>query len=225
MKARLRIAFLPALALAAGLASAQPAPQPPDPGPRRGPGMMDEYGRGYGRGPGMMGGYGRGYGTGPGMGGYGRGYGTGPGMGGYGMGPGGPGGWGPGGWGPGLMGHGMMGGPMMGAGIGRALLTLDLEDAQRQQLLKLHDEQRRKHWELMGKMHDEMAKLRDAWMTPGKRDRAALSAAYRQLGELRQQAFESSLDAADRLDEILTAEQREQLRRTRGPWWMMDETE
>ena len=63
------------------------------------------------------------------------------------------------------------------------------------------------------------------WVEALVESRAALSAAYRQLAELRQQAFESRLDAADRLDQILTAEQREQLRRSLGPWWMMDEAE
>lgn len=227
MKASRSTTILAALALGAGIASAQPAPAPQAPGPggRMDPGMMDRggpqqyapgghggpgaWGSGYGRGPGMMEGYGRGYG----------------------MGPGGPGGWGPGMMmGPGMMGHGMMGhgfmgGPMMGAGGGRALWSLDLDESQRKEVLKLQDEQRRKHWELMGRMHDEMAKLRDAWLTEGKRDRAALSAAHKQMGELRQQAFEASLDAADRLDQILTAEQREQLRRSVGPWWMSDPDE
>lgn len=201
-----RSTFL-ALALVAGAALAQQSSQPSQPAPgtpppagyRMGPGMMG-YGPGYGPG----GGYG--YRMGPGMmGGYGPGYGMGPGM--------------MGGYGPGLgVGFGMMGGHgMMGPGIGRALWALDLDDAQRKQVLAIQDDLRRKHWELAGKGQEEVAKLRDAWLAP-TRDRAAILAGYRRLGELRQQALEQSLDAADRLDRILTGQQREQLRRW-GPWW------
>jgi nicotinate phosphoribosyltransferase len=186
-----------ALALAMGVALAQ---QPAKPGPGPGPGM----------GSGMMGGYGPG----------GPGYGMGPGMmGGYG--PGGPGGYGPGyGMGPGMMGGGMMGGGMMGMGpgMGRALWSLDLSDAQRKEVIKVQDELRKKNWEIAGKMQDEMARLRDAYWGSDKRDRQAISAAYKKLGELRQQRVENSLDAAERIEKVLTAEQRGQLRRL-GPWW------
>ncbi len=195
-----RSTFL-ALALVAGAALAQqssqptqPAPGTPPAGQRWGPGMMgDGPGYGYRMGPGMRGGYGPGYGMGPGMmGGYGQGYG---------------------------MGFGMMGGHgMMGPGIGRALWALDLDDAQRKQVLAIQDDLRRKQWELAGKAQEEMAKLRDAWLAP-RRDRAAILAGYKRLGDLRQQSLEQSLDAADRLDKVLTEQQREQLRRS-GPWWL-----
>ncbi|MCL4183102.1 MAG: Spy/CpxP family protein refolding chaperone [Burkholderiaceae bacterium] len=168
--------------------------------------MMGGYGPGYGMEPGTMGGYGPGRGMGPGMmGGHGPAYGMG--------------GMGPGMMGPGMMGHGMMGHGMMGGGIGRALWALDLDDGQRKQVLALQEELRRKHWDVAGKAQEEWVKLRDAWWTSGKRDRAAILAAYKRLGELRQQGLEQSLDAADRLDAILTDQQREQLRRW-GPWWL-----
>ena len=156
-------------------------------------------------GPGMMGGYGPGYGPGPGPG---YGYRMGPGMmGGYGMGP------------------GMMGGyGMMGAGVGRALWALDLDDAQRKQALAIQEDLRKKQWELAGKSQEEMAKLRGGWWTSGKRDRAAILASARRLSELRQQGLEQSLDAADRLDKILTEQQREQLGRW-GPWWLGDDAQ
>lgn len=219
-----RCAFLALAAgavLAAGAALAQqpappaagttpPAATTPPAGYRMGPGMMGGYGPGYGPG------YGQGYGPGPG---YGPGYGyrMGPGMmggdgRGYGMGPGMMGGFGPG--------FGMMGGyGMMGAGLGPALWALDLDDAQRKQVLAIQEDLRKKQWELAGKSQEEMAKLRDAWWTSGKRDRAAILAGSRRLSELRQQGLEQSLDAADRLDKVLTEQQREQLRRW-GPWWM-----
>lgn len=208
---------LVALVGAAALAGAVLAqPQSPGYGPgMMGPGMM---------GPGMMGGapgagprggygpgYGPGYGMGPGMmGGYGPGYGMGPGMMGGTMG--------------GMMGPGMMGGYGAGHGMGPgmmggALWSLELTDAQRSQITKIHDEARRKNWDVMGKMQDEQAKLRDVYAS-GKRDRAAILAAYRRIGELRLQRIENALDARDKLEGVLTKEQREQLRRA-SPWWMM----
>jgi Spy/CpxP family protein refolding chaperone len=192
-----------ALALGSTFALGQ-QPAKPGPGPGMGPGMMGGYGPG---GPGS--GYGPGYGMGPGM------------MGGYGPGPGG--GYGPAyGMGPGMMGGGMMAPGMMGggmgAGMGRALWSLDLTDAQRKEVLKVQDELRKKNWEIAGKVQDEMAKLRDAYWGSDKRDRKAISAAYKRIGELRQQRIENSLDAADRIEKVLTAEQREQVKRW-GPWW------
>jgi Spy/CpxP family protein refolding chaperone len=183
-------------------------PAKPGPGPGMGPGMMGGPGPGgpgaYG--PGGPGGYGPGYGMGPGMmGGYGPGYGSG--------GQGGPGY----GMGPGMMGGGMMGGGM-GPGMGRAVWSLDLNDSQRKEVLKVQDELRKKNWEIAGKMQDEMAKLRDAYWGSDKRNRVAISAAYKRIGELRQQRVENSLDAADRIEKVLSGEQREQLRRW-GPWW------
>jgi Spy/CpxP family protein refolding chaperone len=194
--------FAPAIvaaALALGTAGVSLAQQPARPGP--GPGMMGGYGPGgpgaYG--PGGQGGYGPGYGMGPGMmGGYGPGYG--------------------GGYGPGYgMGYGMMGGGM-GLGMGRALWSLDLNDNQRKEVLKVQDELRKKNWELAGKMQDEMAKLRDAYWGSGKRDRAAILAAYKRISDLRLQRIENSLDGADKIEKVLTAEQRDQMRRW-GPWW------
>src|SRR5690606_9870632 len=169
----------PALMLVASVALAQqPATTEPTPAPGQGPGMMMG-----GPGPGMMGGYGPGarggYGPGQGMGpgmmggcGYGPGYGMGGGM----MGPGMMGGgmMGGGMMGGGMMGGGMMGGGMMGPGMGRALWALDLDEAQRKEILKIGDELRKKHWAVAGQMHDEMAKMRDAGWAAGKRDRTAI---------------------------------------------------
>jgi Spy/CpxP family protein refolding chaperone len=172
--------------------------QPPAQG--TGPGMMDRsspgYGPGargypgYGMGPGMMGGYGRGWGMGPGM------------MGGYGS-----------GWG---MGPGMMDGPGMGMmgdfGLD-AVTQLDLNESQRKQVLRTEDELRKKNWELVGKMHDEMSKLRDAMWVGEKRDQAGILAANKRMSELRQQMLENSLAAADKVEAALTPQQREQLKR------------
>lgn len=197
MRARsLVIAVAAAAALGSGAVSAQ---QPGQPQPGMGPGQ--------GMGPGMMGGMGpgmMGQGRGMGHGMMGRGMGMGPGMMGGGMGRG----MGPGG--------GMMG----GMGIG-PLWQLDLTDTQRQEVLKLHDELRRKNWDLLGKQQDEQAKLRDAYLASGKRDRAAIVAAYKRISDLRLQRVENSLEAAEKMESVLTPQQREQLKRW-GPWWMED---
>jgi len=150
------------------------------------------YGPGYGPGPG--------YGMGPGMmGGYGQGYGMGPGMmGGYGQGYG--------------MGPGMMG------GYG-GLHGLDLSAEQRTKISEIQRELFGKHWELMGKLHQQGGPMDEAFAS-GKFDEKAARKAYDAMSEARKQMFEASLQAHKRIDTLLTPEQRDQLRsggRGRGP--------
>lgn len=184
-----------ALAMAGALTGgAWAQPQPGSPGAGMGPGMMGGYGPG---GPGGRGGYGPGYGMGPGtMGESGPGYGMGPGM---------MGGYGPGyGAGPGTMGP---------------LNMLALDDAQRGKVNKIDDELRHKTWDLVGKMQDEQAKLRDLYLAE-PRDRTAILAAYKRLFDLRLQRIGAMLDARAQLDDVLTKEQQDALRRF-APGWMM----
>lgn len=122
------------------------------------------------------------------------------------------------GYGPGMGFGGMMGGGMMGV-AGPALAALGLDEAQRNEVVKIGDELRKKRWAVAGQMQDEMARIRDAAWS-GKRDRASILAAHKRMSELGQQQLESSLDAAERIDKVLTPEQRQQLGRI-GPWWMM----
>lgn len=193
MKRLLVGSIVPTLLLASGVALAQPAAAPAQP-PAWGPAMMGPGGP-------MMGGPGaspRGvYGPWQGMGG-----GT---MGGCGYGPG--------------MGFGGMMGPGMMGVAGPALAALGLDEAQRNEVVKIGDELRKKRWAVAGQMQDEMARIRDAAWS-GKRDRASILAAHKRMSELGQQQLESSLDAAERIDKVLTPEQRQQLGRS-GPWWMM----
>ena len=157
---------------------------------------------GYGMRRGMPGGWQSGCPMVPGMGSWADGYAMGPGMGGTG-----------GGWGAGYgMGAGMPGAGMMSPGIGRAQWLPDLEDSQRNQLLDLQEELRAQHREIAGEVRKELARLRNAWHAP-ERDRQAILASWKRLGEWQQKAVEQSLDAADRMDRILTAGQREELRR------------
>jgi Spy/CpxP family protein refolding chaperone len=115
----------------------------------------------------------------------------------------------------GYRGYGMGPGMMMGGyGLG-PIYRLDLNDDQRRQLTKIDDELRRRNWDLMGKMQDEMARLRDATWAADKRDRNAILAASKRMSELRQQMLENRLDAEDKAEALLTAPQKEQLRQFR----------
>ena len=139
-----------------------------------------------------QGGYGPGYGMGPGMmGNYGPGYNMGPGM--------------MGGFGPDYgMGTGMMGGY-----ANRSDLNLSAE--QRSKIAKIQNDVRRKHWEIMGKVHDEQALMNEQYYSE-QRDDAALSKSYRNMSELRHQMFDLSLSAQKQIDAVLTKEQRDKMK-------------
>ena len=165
-----------------------------------GPGMMGGYGYGpgYGMGPGMMGGYGPGWGMmGPGMmGGYGPSYGMGPGM---------MGGYGPGyGMGPGMMGN---------------WAGLNLSQSQLEQWDKIHDKLQDKHRKLMSEMWDEQARLAKLY-NADKLDSSAIGKSYEKLAKLQREAIEARIEAENKFYELLTKEQKAQVRRGYG-WGMM----
>lgn len=145
--------------------------------------------------------------------------------------------YGPGMMGPGMMGHGMMGSGMMGSGMmgpgmgmmgmgpGMGMMgafyALDLNDDQQKKLTQIQDGLRKQHWEQMGKIQDEYAKLRDLYAAD-TRDPAAIGAQAQRIFDLRRQMIESSVDAGNRMEAVLTAEQKAQLRKDkRGgcPMW------
>jgi Spy/CpxP family protein refolding chaperone len=147
----------------------------------------------------------------------GRAYGHGM-MWGYGGGDYSAGGYGRGAWGMGAM-AGMMGMPghgMMGWGPYDAL---DLNESQRSKIAQIQDEVRKKNWEVMGKLLDEQARLRDLYAAD-KRDPAAIGKQTMKMAELRRQLVESSVDAHNRIDALLSKEQKANLR-SFGPGWMM----
>lgn len=198
---KLTLVLAAALAAYTGAATAQPQTPPSGDGPPAGygpgygPGMMGRYG------PGMMGGYGPGYGPGYGQG-YGPGYGPGM-MGGYGRG--------------GMMG-GYGGGGMMG--YGGPLHLLDLNEQQLAKINQIQDETRRKNWSVMGKLQDERAHMRDLF-SADKRDPAAIGKQAMKIAELRRQLLEASVEAHNRIEALLTKEQKDQLRSYRRRGWMM----
>jgi Spy/CpxP family protein refolding chaperone len=115
--------------------------------------------------------------------------------------------------------YGMRGGGwgMMGAG---AFGALDLTAEQRAKINKIQDELRKQHWALMGKMMDEQAKLRDLYYedTP---DAKKIGAVSDSIFALRRQMIESRVDAFNRIREVLTKDQREQLDKLRRRGWGM----
>lgn len=144
---------------------------------------------------------------GPGMGGM-----MGPGMG-MGMGGGmmGPGMMGPGmGMGPGMMGGmGMGWGPGMGMGMG-PLAMLDLTDDQRKQIARIQEDVRKRHWNTLGKIHEEQARLGELYAAE-KPDAKQIGQAYGSIAKLQQEIVEASVQAQNQILDVLTKEQREQL--------------
>jgi len=112
----------------------------------------------------------------------------------YGMGPGG-------GYGPG---YGMLG-------------QLNLTSEQWSKINAIHEEQAKKQWDLAAKMRDEAFKLQGL-MSAEKRDRSAINNQYGKLQDIRRQRFQARLEAQEKVDDVLTKEQKSQLRRF-TPWW------
>jgi Spy/CpxP family protein refolding chaperone len=139
-----------------------------------------------GMGPGMMGVYGP-YGMGPGV------------MGGYGMGPGMMGGYGPGyGMGPGMMGWGNY-------------KELNLSAEQKSRITQVQKEMRTKQWALMAQMMDAQDNLQDLYDVD-KQDAAEINKQYKEIEDLRRQMVDNSVEAHNRINAILTKEQRQKSR-------------
>lgn len=148
-----------------------------------------------GPGPGMMGGYG----MGPGMmgdGGYGPGM-----MGGYGMGSGMMGGYG--------MGQGMMGGDGMGLG---PIWALELNENQRRAIDNILAEQHKQHWAAMSAMIGAQGRLRELQMAE-QWDEKAIARVYDDIFKQQRAMIEASVRTRNRIQDQLTVEQKEQLRR------------
>ena len=128
--------------------------------------------------------------------------------GGYGMGPGMMGGYGPGTMGGYSMGPGMMsGGGMLGG--------LNLADDQRRKIDNINHELQKKNWELGGKMLDEQYKQRGLQYSD-RLDIKAMSEAHKRMQDLEHQQYQARLEAREKIDAVLTKEQKEQLRQFGG---------
>lgn len=145
---------------------------------------------------------------GPGYGMYGR-YGMGPDMMGGGMGPGMMGG----GMGPGMMGgYGEGHGMGMGAQHWARIPGMNLSDEQRAKINRIADDTRKAHWTTVGAMMDQQARLRDLYGAQ-KPDEAAIDDAYKTIGKLRSQMYDSTVDAHKRMEAVLSKEQQDVLHR------------
>jgi len=117
------------------------------------------------------------------------------------------------GYGMGMGGRGMMGFGAFGA--------LDLTAEQRAKINKIQDDMRKQHWALMGKIMEEQAKLRDLY-SEDLLEAKKITAVSDAIHAYRKQMIESRIDAFNRMRDVLTKEQREQLTKLRrGGWGMM----
>lgn len=125
------------------------------------------------------------------------------------------------GYGYGMLGGPMMSGPIMG-GLGMGpLLAVDLTAEQQAKITGIQDETRKKQWEIMGKMMDEMIKLRGLYAAP-RSDNQAIDSTYKRMSELRQQAFEAAIEAHKRMEAVLTEKQKEKLKSLWRQGWTPD---
>lgn len=115
--------------------------------------------------------------------------------------------------------HGMMGWPdgamgMMGGYGMHGYSGLDLSAEQMNKIDKIHDDTRKKHWELMGKIMDEAVRLREL-RNAEKPDPAAIGKQYGKIQDMQRQMLEQSVDAENRVEALLTKEQRDRFRKMR----------
>ena len=113
---------------------------------------------------------------------------------------------------------GMMGGH--GAGMMMAsprmsmVITLDLNEEQRSKINKLSDELQHNNWATKGLIMDESAKLRDLYAAD-KRDPSVIGKEYRKIFDLQLKIIEATVTTQNRIEEILTPEQRAKLKSMR----------
>ncbi len=91
------------------------------------------------------------------------------------------------------------------------LLIPDLSDEQRTQMAQIQQEFGRKHWALMGQLHEQGGPTDDG-LQRGQFDEQAARRHHDAMLGIQKQMFENSLEARKRIDGLLTPQQREQLR-------------
>lgn len=114
---------------------------------------------------------------------------------------------------------GMMGdhgaGMMMGSGHMHMIMSLDLNDDQRSKINKLSDELKHNNWATQGLINDESVKLRDLYAAD-KRDPAAIGKEYQKIFDLQRKKIEATITTQNRIEEVLTPEQRTKLKDMRN---------
>lgn len=113
---------------------------------------------------------------------------------------------------------GMMGGHgaemMMESPRMNMIMSLDLSDEQRSKINKLSDELKHNNWTTKGLIMDESAKLRDLYAAD-KREPSAIGKEYQKIFDLQRQMIEATITAQNRIEELLTPDQRAQLKNMR----------
>jgi len=82
---------------------------------------------------------------------------------------------------------------------------------QRTKINRIQDQTRKRVWALMGSMLDQRVTLRDFSHAP-KRDNAAIDETHKAIDALRQKMIDSSIDARERVEAVLTRKQLDKLR-------------
>ncbi|WP_083928348.1 Spy/CpxP family protein refolding chaperone [Marinobacterium rhizophilum] len=109
-----------------------------------------------------------------------------------------------------MMGPGMMGGCAPMHGYGGMFQMLELNDDQQQKVSQIHQELQKKRWDLMGKMHEESAKLRQLFFAE-KRDAEAIGEQQQRVFDLSQQMTKDWIETQSQIEELLTPEQKDKL--------------
>ncbi len=109
--------------------------------------------------------------------------------------------------------HGAMGGQGMMMGVGRYHM-LNLSADQQSRISKLTDQLNHDNWAKQGMINDESAKLRDLYEAD-KRDPAAIGEEYKKIFDLKRQMIEAYLATQNQIEDLLTPEQRDQLKSLR----------
>ncbi len=117
----------------------------------------------------------------------------------------------------GMMGGGHMGmmGNMKGGGhmgmMGK-FKGLDLSDEQKTKMSEIRYKLRKKNWQIMGPMIDQQAALHKAY-AGDRPDPAAVGAVYGKIFDLKRQMIEARLTAKNSSMDVLTEEQRAQMKK------------
>ena len=114
----------------------------------------------------------------------------------------------------------------MGRGGGRYLgfrvfSMLDLTKDQRKKINKLHDDMRKKHWEIRGEIMKLESELRDTY-DAAEPDPKAVGDIYEKIDKLRRNIIVSRVGAMNKARKLLTPEQRKRLKsqkRSHGYEW------
>lgn len=115
----------------------------------------------------------------------------------------------------GMMGHAM--GPMGGLAMLHGLDPigmLELDAEQHTEIRRMHSELRREHWDTLGQLLDERETLQELYAAES-RDPAAIGEAHERLFALKRPLIEAMVDAGNRIEALLSEEQRKQLQQLR----------